>query len=210
MDFAFLHKPLPTIVHVATGTVVLVSGLISMIAKKGGKAHILAGKLYYFAMLVVLISSLYLALNKGSWFFFYIAVFSFYLLHTGRRYAQLKTHPIAWYDYVVLGASGVCIVAMIASLNPILISFGAIYAFVIAQEVYNLVKLSPAELKKIAIRQHITGMVASYIAATTALLVNNVPSNSPIVWLIPTFILTPLIIYWQRQYARKPKPVAEV
>lgn len=44
-----------------------------------------------------------------------------------------------------------------------------------------------------------------YIAALTAFIVVNksgLPGNLPeyIYWLIPTFILTPLIIYWSKPY----------
>ena len=50
---------------------------------------------------------------------------------------------------------------------------------------------------------HLQRMMAAYIASLTAfLVVNNTYLPGPIAWLLPTLIITPLIVKWSGQYAK--------
>lgn len=46
------------IVHIAGGSIGLLTGLLNIIQKKGGKKHKLIGRVFYFSMLVAGLSSL--------------------------------------------------------------------------------------------------------------------------------------------------------
>jgi hypothetical protein len=55
---------------------------------------------------------------------------------------------------------------------------------------------------------HLQRMMGAYIASTTAFLVVNakyLPFEFPgfVFWLLPTAILTPLIIIWSKKYSKK-------
>ena len=55
LDFA---GQLLIIVHVAAGIFSLISGLIAVIAKKGGKLHRKVGLLYFLSMIIIFITAL--------------------------------------------------------------------------------------------------------------------------------------------------------
>ena len=79
------------IVHIAGGTIGLVTGLIGMISPKGKKLHRGAGKIFFLAMALIFVSSIYMSVVKQNWFLFFIGFFSFYLAATGYRILALKT-----------------------------------------------------------------------------------------------------------------------
>lgn len=49
--------------HIAGGTVALVSGLVAMLTEKGGKAHRLAGKIYFGGMTAVFVGAVIVAIG---------------------------------------------------------------------------------------------------------------------------------------------------
>jgi len=53
---------------------------------------------------------------------------------------------------------------------------------------------------------HVSGQGGSYIAMTTALLVVNLGTASPLAWIAPTVIGSPLITYVNLQIARGRRP----
>jgi len=52
-------------------------------------------------------------------------------------------------------------------------------------------------------------MLGAYISTFTAFLVVNIQSENYayLIWLMPTFIGTPLIVFWTMKYTRKTKSI---
>lgn len=57
---------------------------------------------------------------------------------------------------------------------------------------------------------HVSGLGGSYIAMVTALLVVNLGTSSPIAWIAPTVIGTPIITWVNFQIARRKRPKGRV
>lgn len=53
------------LLHIAAGTVTLVSGPVSMMNRKGGKQHRLTGKVFFYAMMLVTVTAIAMALLPG-------------------------------------------------------------------------------------------------------------------------------------------------
>lgn len=218
------------VIHIAAGFTAMVVGIVPMIAKKGGRTHNLAGKVFYWCMAVVCLTALYLVFFKpSSLFLLFIALFSFYMCFTGRRILRLKkskNQPTAldhWAAYLALGAAlvmfglGVQNVVKIFTTGTIAV-FGMLYFFfagiLFSQARYDIVHFRNPEKRKHGNMEwffgHITRMVGSYIATVTAFATVNT-RNLPIeawwidiaAWTLPGIIGGMLIGRWVAYYKKK-------
>ena len=78
------------VIHVLAGFTGLLSGLLNMIMKKGGKTHRLVGKFFVAGMMISSFIALIMASIKTNYFLFVVGVFTIYLVGTGNRYIYLK------------------------------------------------------------------------------------------------------------------------
>lgn len=78
------------IVHIAGGSIGLLTGLLNIIQKKGDKKHKQIGRVFYFSMLVAGLSSLVLSYLKQNYFLFMVGLFTLYMVVSGQRYLMHK------------------------------------------------------------------------------------------------------------------------
>jgi uncharacterized membrane protein len=198
--------------HIISGGVALVSGTVAMATKKGSKNHKLAGKFFYYSMWLVIILALYISIIKGLSFLLHVAIFAFFQNYNGFRAIKNKTLKPHVFDWFILIVAGINAAFMLYSEQPVLIAFGCISVLLFFSQIKTYISvLKGKELSKLLwLNQHIGMMIGSYIATITAFLVVNAgvlfTSSSMtthiILWLSPTIILVPLIIYWQNKYAK--------
>ena len=201
------------VLHIVFGGSALVLGLFSMSSRKGQKLHKKSGFYFFISMLIVSITAIVLSSIKGSSFLFHIGIFSFYLNYSGLRAIRNKKLNPSTSDWIINIASLINTILMIASFQLVLIVFGLISL----QLVYSQLKLfyfhfKNKEIPKMTwLVQHIGMMVGTYISTFTAFLVVNINFISPgwIIWIFPTVIFTPLIIFWTRKYTKNPKKRTE-
>lgn len=201
------------VAHVIGGFSSLTLGiLIAILPKKGNKLHKKMGHIYFYGMTTVFVSAVLLvSFIKWNAFLFAIAVFSFYLCYSGFRAIRLrKQKGPALIDWIVAGLAitvgiglfiyGLLIFYQVQSfhvLGLLCLIFGFFTAFSAIQDVHT--KMSPHKSKDWWLRQHISGMMGSLIAATTAFSVQNLNFLIPgqnmdwLLWLLPTVIGTPFI-----------------
>ena len=207
------------IVHIMCGFTALVVGLIPMLSKKGNTLHINTGKIYFWAMFGVFLTSSTMFLFKPQQllFLFLIGIFSFYQTLSGTRiikYKNIKT-PIAAFDKVItviVSVSGMLMITLGAfalytnqiSSGITILVFGII---LIGQGIMDYQNLTVHRKKRFErnpkawLRQHIARMGGSYIATITAfIVVNNTILPNLVAWLGPALIGTFAIIYSQKKY----------
>lgn len=80
------------IIHVASGFAALTTGFLSMLNRKGGKAHKRTGKIFFGGMTGVFITAVGLSILKPNPFLFMVGFFSYYLACSGYRALYLKNH----------------------------------------------------------------------------------------------------------------------
>src|SRR5580692_11992297 len=78
------------VLHIIGGSTALVSGLLAMLTKKGGKNHRLSGKFYFGGMTAVFISAIILSIGHHSPFLLMVGFFSYYAVVRGYRILSLK------------------------------------------------------------------------------------------------------------------------
>lgn len=79
-------------IHASFGGIALISGLISMITKKGETIHKKSGLIFFYAMVLYTLSAILVAIlpNHKSPFLFAVAIFSLYFVLTGNRALNFK------------------------------------------------------------------------------------------------------------------------
>ncbi len=194
--------------HIFAGFTALVTGLVPMIAKKGGEAHILWGKVYYWAMFLVALTALIrFQMQLRLIFLSGIAVFSFYNTFTGVRLIRRKENPkpefIDWFGatLMIIYSFGMVYFGYLAlQKNNVffttLFAIFGIFMFVLALEdlrVFMGKKLIDNDAPvptRYWFQNHISRMGGSYIATVTAFLVVNNPPQIPglVVWIAPGVI----------------------
>ena len=158
------------VLHITGGAVGLLSGTINIIRKKGDKKHKLIGKFFLYGMLLAGFSALVLSVLHPNYFLFIVGVFTLYI----KLFLQQEKFGIV---FVVFG----------------FISLRFVYT-----DWQNYT--GKAKEKNYWLLAHLQRMTGAYIASLTAFLVVNKILPGIIVWLLPTVILTPLIIVWTRKY----------
>lgn len=193
--------------HIAAGATALLSGLVAFLTNKGKKVHKRSGKVFFWAMMAISFTALLISLYKSNGFLLAVAVFSFYMNYTGLRVLKYKKGKFKWFDWIPLGISAVLVLYMFYTLDIRLIVFGALLTFFIYQDIAR--QLKGEEDKKLIAKQkiidHLGRMSGTYIGTFTAFLVVNIHFIQPgwIVWLAPTFIGVPIIIYYIRVWKKK-------
>lgn len=215
-------------IHIAAGFIALITGLVPMFAKKGGKAHVFWGTVYFWAMFVVALTALFrFQMQMRLIFLAAIAIFSFYNTFTGVRLIQRKESlKPSWLDYFASVLAMMCALAMFyfaflgyqkgdGFLSTLFLVFG-VAVFTMALEdlrVFMGKKIINDEGKPVPIRywfqNHISRMGGSYIATVTAFLVVNNPPYIPglVVWIAPGVIGGIIISRVRNSYRKSIKKV---
>jgi uncharacterized membrane protein len=212
-------------VHVAAGSGAFVLAPLALVTVKGGKAHRLWGKIYFWCMSVVACTALVMAVYRPILFLALVAIFSFYAAFAayrvlGQKAAYKGERVIRGLDWV---AAIVCFtasatLALFGAVRPELVQnlripaivFGLIGMRISGRSMWRFTN-QPTE-KMFWWYAHLQGMIGSYIAAWTAFCLVTI---GPLVhggwwlWLMPISIGLPAIIvttaYYRRKFGSKPK-----
>jgi uncharacterized membrane protein len=208
------------IIHIISGNIGLIAGTINIIRKKGDNVHKKMGLFFFFGMLTNGFSGLFMSLIHSNLFLLIIAVFSVYMASTGYRYLFLKqlsngqkpklidwvlslTMLIFGIGFIIYGSY---LLFNIKYFGIVMVAFGMVSVLMVFQDFINYKGKNP--IKNFWLLVHIQRMIGGYIAAITAfLVVNNTVLPGIVAWLLPSVILTPLIIIWSKKYKINTKQV---
>jgi uncharacterized membrane protein YsdA (DUF1294 family) len=199
-------------VHVLAGCVSLLAGLGAIIFRNKIKQHRPFGSVYFWAMTVVFVTSLYVSLYKQNWFLFFISIFTYHACFTGVRSLKLKKlhldQKAKWYDWTIDSINILVNLSLLTIGTLVIIKgnlqFGivcAVFGSIGIRGSYSNIQRYRGKIKEknYWLMQHIGGMLGSYIGAFTAFLVNNnnrwIHAPEIIGWLGPTIVFVPLIVY---------------
>jgi hypothetical protein len=209
------------VIHIAGGTLALITGLGAMLTKKGGKTHRNFGKAYFWSMTLVFIGALALALGHTKTFLLMVAFFSYYMTVRGYRILYLKDLSKGqrpnYVDWIITGVSGIFIVFLFIWGIYVLMAgefmgivglvFGAVGSTFLYQDFKNF--FGPPPEKMHWWYGHIASMGGSYIAAVTAFVVVNfyIGQLNFVLWILPGMVGGFLIRNTIRKYKAQFKPV---
>lgn len=201
--------------HIACGSVTLMLGTIIMFIKKGGKAHRKLGLAFFWAMCGVVVSAIYLGMVHNKTFLLIVGVFSGYMNLSGYRVMyqkkQRKINQTNWVDYLITGTMALFSIWLVFvglrgiiggnTGNWLLVFFGLLSGFMLWADVRYFTATNPAKTHYLTI--HIARMVGCFIASVTAFLVVNLADElGSFVWVAPTLVLTPVIVFHIRRVSR--------
>jgi len=203
--------------HIAGGFTGLLSGTISIASKKGSSVHKLAGKVFFWGMLLASMDALVLSNlpEHQNVFLFAVGGFTLYMITSGYRIVFLKRvsasvqPPFSVVDYLI-SLFGLCFGLFLVYLAIVNINKGN--NFGIVPGIFGLICMNYARMdfkmlfQKITIKEawipnHISRMMGAMIASYTAFLVVNVKVQPAwVLWLLPTLIGSGLITYFMRKF----------
>ena len=201
--------------HILCGSLSLISSALSISSKKGQRTHRFFGKIYFWGMVGVFLTAIPLAIIKLNVFLLLIAIFSFYLASAGMRFAVNRRgipKLIDWIAVILMFFSGIAmlILGLKYYFNDdtqfvTLLIFGSIALFLSYNDYVSFIKRNAVGKHRII--RHLTNMLAGTIAVITAFLVTNFRTEPEwILWVLPTIVITPIIIWWNFRMLNKSNP----
>ncbi len=207
-----------TYTHIIAGALSLIVAPIAMAVLKGGKAHRLFGKIFFWSMTWIFVSAVILSVYKWKPFLLMVSVLSYYLAVSGYRTIYQKQlssgKGVMWYDWLAAIATavfmlgfagwGVYLLMNGAGGSGVFLLFGFCLGGLLAVRGEITAFIKPPADKNRWLYNHIGRMVGGFIASVTAFSVN-VLLFVPDVWqwIWPTLVGTPFIIYWIRTYKKR-------
>ena len=216
------------LIHVAFGFSALATGVVPMIAKKGGKLHKFWGNVYYWSMFGVFTTTLALfALRPDQLkmqFFLCIAILSFYLTFSGERVLKMKKNvtQATLYDRLaaalalvsgmaMLTYAGYAVVILQNYFIPILFTVFGLGLTLNARKDWQLFTGKIEAEKMHWYFGHISKIMGAYIATVTAFCVNMtryLPEDASVYlqlipWLTPGVLLGVGTAYYTKRQKEK-------
>ena len=210
--------------HIAGGSAALLSMFVPMMTRKGGLTHRRSGWIFVGGMTTVSITALLLSAARYFFdprpqaqafalFLFYIAILTGAGVSSGIRALRSKNRTIAHTHVWDIGLASLLTITAVAmatyGIATSSVLFAAFSVIGLVNGVQGLVYwLRPPSNRMHWWLHHMTSMLGSCIAATTAFLVVNaaqagLPRTSLIVWLAPSLIGAPAIAIWTNYYKRR-------
>jgi uncharacterized membrane protein len=208
--------PVLLVLHVMGGIVSFIAAPAALLVRKGAAGHRLFGRIFFYAMTMVFLTACVLATVRWNPFLLMVGVFSYYGVVSGYRalyHKQLHLGKgLTWLDWVA---------ALVATaFNVVFLGLGAYWlaqgsGVGILAVVFSSLGLAgcvrdiawfvrPPQEKHRWLFRHIGNMVGAYVAALTAFSTQTMTFLPGLMqWLWPTLVLTPLIIFWIRNYRTK-------
>jgi len=206
-------------VHIMAGFTALFVAPVAMVVRKGGDAHRLWGKIFFYSMAVVAITAIVVGVWRDNMFLAMLAVLSFHLVASGYRSLYHKRlhegQRPSTMDVVVQGTAGfvnggLFIWGMVnmmlgnrGSGTMLFLAFGLIGSLLVWRNLQRFYKRSNE--KHEWLYAHMGNFLGGYIATVSAFSAVNFTFIKPVAlqWLWPTIVGTPLIILWTRYYRKK-------
>ncbi|NQX99119.1 MAG: DUF2306 domain-containing protein [Flavobacteriales bacterium] len=198
-------------IHAGFGGIALLSGLLSLIAKKGKEIHKKSGLIFFYSMMLSGITAMIVAIlpEHENSFLFSVGIFSLYFVLTGNRTLNFKQKTPdlridKWISRIML-LTGILMISIPIILTKNINIILAVFAIIgIIFSVKDLTSFkNPEKLRKEWLKMHLSKMLGGYISATTAFVVVNKFFPSFYGWFIPGIIGGLIITYWIRKMNKK-------
>jgi len=203
-------------IHAFFGGIGLITGIGSVMVKKGGILHKRMGKLFSIGMIISSLISIPICWmpKHQNIFLFLIGLFTIYLVISGNRALNFKNKLKADFtDKLISGTMFFFSVIMVAIglycqfntiENGILFTFFGGFGFYMTFKDFIFFK-NLSETNKNWLSKHIGKMIGALIASITAFIVAGIGLGNAIAWMTPSILGTIYIIYWNRKIQPKTK-----
>jgi hypothetical protein len=203
-------------IHAFFGGLGLVTGIGSIIVKKGSKPHKKMGKLFSIGMIISSLISMPISWlpNHENIFLFLIGLFTIYLVISGNQILTFKSKskklakPI---DKIISGSMLTLSILMILFGTYVMIKGNSTYllfvffgGFGLSLTIRDFIFYKNVEKTKNGwLSNHIGKMIGAFIASITAFIVAGLGIGNLIAWTLPSILGTIYIVYWRRKLKTK-------
>ena len=182
------------LIHIAFGSVALLTAALAFLTEKGPKFHAKVGRIYAFAMIGVGLTAVALWWMGSTDFLLFIAFFSTYMVFVGWRLGQNRKGSVGNIDQALVG------LGIIGTLGLLFISADIAFgdeeaSFAIVPLVFSFICGSLTYFQRLSlkigkerIRLHGIFMGAGTISTVTAFSLTAI-GGGIVVWLLPTVAL---------------------
>lgn len=197
-------------IHAFFGGIGLLTGIGSILVKKGGLLHKRMGKLFSVGMITSSLISIPICWmpQHQNIFLCLIGLFTIYLVIAGNRVLTFKTKAKADItDFIISGSMLFFSIIMVSlgiycQLNNI--ENGILFTFFGGFGLYMTIKdfifyKNVSEMKKQWLSKHIGKMIGALIASITAFIVAGIGIGNVIAWMTPSILGTIYILYWNKK-----------
>ncbi|MCF8714846.1 hypothetical protein JM658_08395 [Joostella atrarenae] len=210
-------------VHAFFGGLGLITGLGSVIVKKGGELHRRMGKLFSVGVITSSLISIPISWmpNHENPFLFLIGLFTIYLVVSGNQILTFKSKDkkqVKPIDKLISGSMlflsilmvlyGVFGFVMGSSANILYAFFGA-FGLSLSIKDFLFYK-NHNKIKNGWLSNHVGKMIGAFIASVTAFIVAGLGVGSLIAWILPSVLGTFYIIYWRKKLKVKTTKVSPI
>ena len=200
------------VLHIVAGAVSLAAAMVAVLSKWIALPHtwhVRSGRVFFCGMCVVAVGAIPMTFIHPNLLLFLIALFSIYMALAGWRYAKNRSGIPTKLDWgsalgMLAVSAGMVAYGVVRYLDGGLGAGIVLGVFGITGGLlsyFDLQRIRSGGVKGARrIVMHLTMMISATISAVTAFLVN-VVTFSPgfVMWLLPTVVLTPVIIMWNRR-----------
>ena len=203
-------------IHAFFGGIGLISGIGSVVVKKGSKPHKKMGKLFSVGMVVSSLISIPISWmpNHENIFLFLIGIFTIYMVVSGNQILTFKSKDKKYakpIDKVISGSMLVISVIMVlvgiygmVKSNSSYLLFVFFGGFGLSLTIRDFIFYKNFEqVKKGWLPNHIGKMIGAFIASITAFIVAGLGIGNLIAWTLPSVLGTFYIIYWRKKLKKK-------
>ena len=208
-------------IHAFFGGVGLITGIGSIIVKKGKSLHKKMGKLFSIGMITSSLISLPICWmpKHQNIFLFLIGLFTIYLVISGNRALtfkrkmkanltdQLISGSMLFFSVIMISLGIYCQLNSIE--NGILFTFFGGFGFYMTITDFIFYK-NFSETNKNWLSKHIVKMIGALIASITAFIVAGLGIWNLIAWVTPSILGTIYIIYWNRKTEPKAPKIIKI
>ena len=199
-------------IHAFFGGLGLISGIGSVIVKKGSDPHKKMGKLFSIGMITSSLISIPITLmpNHENTFLCLIGLFTIYLVVSGNQILSFKSKnkvSANLKDKIISGSMLILSIAMIlfgaygliiGKIGFILFVFFGGFGLLLTIKDFIFYKNFKAH-KNGWLKNHVGKMIGALIASITAFIVAGLGIGNLISWIVPSVIGTIYILYWKRK-----------
>ncbi|WP_299439376.1 hypothetical protein [uncultured Aquimarina sp.] len=200
-------------IHAFFGGIGLLSGLVSIVGKKGRFYHRKAGIIFSIAMFISASIAIPITLlpNHENLLLHLLSIFTIYLVISGNRVLRFKKHhTLGVLDIAITSSMGLVFLGMIfigiynrtqeIPKSTLFFFFGGFGIMAIVRDIklYKAFKTNPTAY----LSNHIGKMSGAYGAAVTAFLLAALNSSTLWVWLTPSIITLVFVIFWRQKISK--------
>lgn len=199
-------------IHAFFGGIGLITGIGSVLVKKGSSNHKQLGRWFSWSMIISSLISLVIARMPGhiNNFLFLIGIFTIYMVLAGNRaltFKSAKKTKANLTDKVVSGGMVISgflmitfgIIGLVQSQSQgVLFIFFGLFGLFMPYSDFRLFTTT-LQNRKSWLTNHLSRMLGALIASVTAFLVAGMKYDNLLAWMLPTVIGTIYIVYWIRK-----------